>query len=130
VYFLVNIFADIYGLWHGLLMSLFDVTKEIQAALASLRRGQAFINEEIARLEAFLASSAGQAVPKRRGRPPKNAVAISPAAPVKRGPGRPRKNPVAEPAGKKKPGRRSWTPAQRDAARKRMQEYWSKRKKG
>ena len=157
-------------------VSLLDVTQEIQAALSSLRKGQAFITDEIARLEAFLASgttSPPQAPPKRRGRPPKNAPDGASSAPAKRGPGRPRKNPVtATPAdgaptkrgpgrprknaapgaaptaaAKRGPGRprkspapdatakggssgkRNWTQAQRDAARKRMQDYWAKRKK-
>ena len=45
---------------------------------------------------------------KRRGRPPKNAVAPVAAAPAKR---------------------RERTPAQRRAQAKRMKEYWAKRKK-
>lgn len=138
-------------------MSLLDVTTEIQAALASLRKGQAFINEEIARLEAFLASgTTSQAEPKRRGRPPKAAsqvaaaapapttakrgpgrprksAAVAPApvaqAPAKRGPGRPRKNPEAAASSPAKAGRRPWSPAQREAARKRMKDYWAGQKK-
>lgn len=159
-------------------MSLLDVTHEIEAALASLRKGQAFIVEEIARLEAFLAASstmpAGRSDPSpgtRRGRPPKTSAASSsptegaakrgpgrprksataadadpapakrgPGRPkkvvadaqatapsAKRGPGRPKKEDAAPPAdGKKKP---TWTPAAREAARKRMQDYWATRKK-
>lgn len=158
-------------------MTLLDVTMEIQAALTSLRKGQAFIADEIARLEAFLASGSTN-VPlgtqKRRGRPPKAAGLVAPrpvvtsqakggparprkgplvvtvgdGTPQKRGPGRPRKNPATDgtastrrgpgrppknpnaTSAKKVTGKRDWSPAQREAARKRMQEYWAKRRKG
>jgi hypothetical protein len=49
-----------------------------------------------------------QSPARRRGRPPKNSVVVSEAAPTKR------------------TGR---TPAQRKAQAKRMKEYWAKRKK-
>lgn len=144
-------FAVATPMWHDVTVSLLDVTTEIQAALTSLRRGQAFIADEIARLESFLAAASTTARPaaKRRGRPPKAVVQAGAApAPITRGPGRPRKNPAADgPAAvvKRGPGRprknpvvpvksnattkRTWTPAQREEARKRMQEYWAKRKK-
>jgi hypothetical protein len=84
----------------------------------------------------------GSGVKRGPGRPPKSAlVAIasgSGEAPVKRGPGRPKgsknKRGPGRPKGsgtKASSSRRQpkWSQAARDAARKRMLEYWAKRRR-
>ena len=108
-------------------MSLENATKDLRAAVTKLRAEQVQLAQQIATLERFL-SSTGQ-LPKRRGRPPKALQA--PQAPAKRGPGRPRKNAavIAAVPTEKKRTKPKWSPAAREAARKRMQAYWAKKTK-
>lgn len=95
-------------------MTLDNVSKELRAALESLRSEHARITEHIASIEAVLARM-GAPVKRGPGRPPKALSAISAPAAKKGGTGR------------KRP---KWSAEARDAARRRMQEYWAKRKKG
>lgn len=101
-------------------MSLDTATKELRAALEGLREEHSRLSQQIVTLESFL-SEMGE-LPKRRGRPPKALAAAAPAA--KRG-----AKPAATTKGTKRK-RPNWTPEAREAARKRMQEYWAQRRRG
>jgi len=68
--------------------------------------------------EHFAIEALGGTIPKRRGRPPKNALASIPIAASNLAP------PMA-----KKPGRRMFTAAQRKAQAAKMKAYWAKRRK-
>jgi hypothetical protein len=94
-------------------MTLDNVSKELRAALESLRSEHARITEHIASIEAVLARM-GAPVKRGPGRPPKALSGIAPAA-------------KKSATGRKRP---KWSAEARDAARRRMQEYWAKRKKG
>lgn len=108
-------------------MSLDTATSELRAALEGLREEHTRLSQQIISLEAFLSEMG--ALPKRRGRPPKAASAVVAAAPKRRG--RPPKAKAAAPTtGGSKRKRPNWSAEAREAARKRMQEYWSKRRKG
>lgn len=108
-------------------MSLDSANKELRAALDGLREEHTRLSQQILTLESFLSDMG--ALPKRRGRPPKAATLAAP--PAKRG--RPAKAAKAAPAAKGgKSGKRkrpTWTAEAREAARKRMQEYWAKRRR-
>lgn len=111
-------------------MSLDTATQELRAALEGLREEHTRLSQQILSLESFLSDMG--ALPKRRGRPPKALAAVV-AAPKRRG--RPPKSasaaaaaPAAGAGGKRK--RPNWSSEAREAARKRMQEYWAKRRKG
>jgi hypothetical protein len=102
-------------------MSLDTATKELRAALDGLREEHSRLSQQIVTLESFLSEMG--ALPKRRGRPPKALAAVAPAA--KRGA---KAAAVAPKGGKRK--RPNWSPEAREAARKRMQEYWAQRRRG
>ncbi len=127
------------------------VAQHLVTALENLRKERGAVETRIATLEKLLtrqsavekAAAKARAPAKKRGRPA--AAAPAAAAPAARGAKKkvakaaaskaaapkaaapkaaaPKK---AAAAGKKKP---NWSPAAREAARKRMQEYWSKRRK-
>ncbi|MFO0722238.1 MAG: hypothetical protein U1E65_00560 [Myxococcota bacterium] len=97
-------------------MTLDNVSKELRTALESLRAEHARINEHIASIESVLAKM-GAPVKRGPGRPPKALSASSPAPAAKRGGG----------GGTRK--RPKWSAEAREAARKRMQDYWAKRRK-
>ena len=103
-------------------MSLDTATKELRAALDGLREEHSRLSQQIVTLESFLSEMG--ALPKRRGRPPKALAAVTPAA--KRGP---KAAAVASKGGGKRK-RPNWSPEAREAARKRMQEYWAQRRRG
>ncbi|MFO0722235.1 MAG: hypothetical protein U1E65_00545 [Myxococcota bacterium] len=96
------------------------VVQNVRNALQQLQAERALIERKIAALNELLATS---------------------PAPVKRGPGRPRKvpaaapaaaakaAPAAKPAAKKVRAKAKWSPAARKAARERMKKYWAKKKK-
>jgi hypothetical protein len=73
----------------------------------------AAIQAEITRLQSALSILTGGTPIKRRGRPPGSGVK--------------RVGAVAEPAAKT--AKTKWTPAQREAARRRAKSMWAKRKK-
>lgn len=111
-------------------MSLEIATTELRAALDGLREEHTRLSQQILSLESFLADMG--ALPRRRGRPPKALASIQ--TPKRRG--RPPKAasaasssaaPSGAGAGKRK--RPNWSSEAREAARKRMQEYWAKRRK-
>ncbi len=110
-------------------MSLDTATQELRAALEGLREEHTRLSQQILSLESFLADMG--ALPKRRGRPPKALVAGAASAPKRRG--RPPKaaaaSAAAPAAGGGKRKRPNWSSEAREAARKRMQEYWAKRRK-
>jgi cell division septum initiation protein DivIVA len=103
-------------------MSLDTATKELRAALDGLREEHSRLSQQIVTLETFLSEMG--ALPKRRGRPPKALAAAAPAA--KRG----AKASAAAAKGGSKRKRPNWSPEAREAARKRMQEYWAQRRRG
>ena len=82
------------------------VSRELRAALDTMRAERDQLNKQISAMETLLGQMGGGAVRRGPGRPPKAAPAPA-AAPAKRGPGRPPKSaPAPAPApAKRGPGR-------------------------
>jgi pyruvate/2-oxoglutarate dehydrogenase complex dihydrolipoamide acyltransferase (E2) component len=111
---------------------------DLNSVLNSLRSQHERLTRQISTIQGLL-SDMGAPIKRGPGRPRKNAIVVAApvAAPAPAKRGRPAKKaevaaaPAASaPAGQKKRKKPNWTPEARKAAAERMREIWASRRKG